>query len=62
MLSEPGTSGQQAPRGKNTGAARERGGIPVRGRCYHMPMSIGFSIAPPLSAQSLKAPTLYTWL
>src|SRR6266513_853044 len=27
----------------------------------HAPGSVGFSIAPPLSTQSLKAPTLYTW-
>jgi hypothetical protein len=37
-----------------------QGGYP-NGSCYDMPMSIGFSTAPPLSAQSLKAPILYTW-
>src|SRR6266849_323952 len=27
----------------------------------YAPGPVGFSIAPPLSTQSLKAPTLYTW-
>jgi hypothetical protein len=35
--------------------------ISPQGSCHDMPVSIGFSTAPPLSAQSLNAPILYTW-
>ena len=40
---------------------RDTTGRLANGSYYDLPMSIGFSTAPPLSAQSLNAPILYTW-